>query len=511
MKFEQEIKLHAQRIEHARSMGGPKKLEKRRADGLLNARERIDYLLDPDSFVETGLFNTSMQPDDRDRTPADGKVAGFGKIDKRRVAVISNDFTVKGASSSPVNTNKMEYAKNVAARSGFPVVFLGESTGARMPDIMGAKNIIGVNNNPQQYMRLRKNPWASAVLGHCFGSATWYSAMADFTVMRKGACLAVSSPRLIAMATRQAVDYEELGGWQLHTEVTGLVDLAVDRDEEALDAIRTYLSYLPSHANETPPRRSVPSGSDDMGDALLDLIPDSKGKVYDVRKVIRCFVDRDTMFELKPRFGKTLVTALARIDGRSVGIIANNPYFKGGAIDADACDKAISFIVQCDSYNVPLIFLADQPGFLIGLEAERKRMPGKVMNWLNALALCTVPKLSIIMRKSYGLAVRNMGGSNNADDVAAWWTAEVSFMDPRSAVSVVHNVSPEQEPDEYAARLAEMSRDTSAYDLGSVNGARSVIDPRETRRHLKNMLEIYEDSYNAGIGEHHLRNWPTGF
>lgn len=511
MKFETEIAEHEARKKHALSMGGEEKLARVKTDGKLNARERIAHLFDEGSFVESGLFNTSMRPEDRDRTPADGKVAGFGKIDKRLTAVISNDFTVKGASSSPVNSNKMEHVKNVAAKNGFPVVFLGESTGARMPDIMGAKTIIGVNNNPQQYMRLRTNPWAAGVLGYCFGSATWYSAMADFTVMRKGACLAVSSPRLVSMATKAKVDYEELGGWKLHTDTTGLADLAVDSDEEALEAIQTYLSYMPAHANEAPPRRAVPEGSDGPSEGILDEIPEKTGQVYDVRKIIARVVDKDSFFPLKARFAKTLVTGLARVDGRSVGIIANNPFFKGGAIDTDACDKAISFLVQCDSYNIPIIFMVDQPGFLIGVEAERRRIPGKVMNWLNALALCTVPKISIIMRKSYGLAVRNMGGSNNADEVAAWWTAEVSFMDPRSGVSVVHGVSAEDDPQAYAAALADMTRDTSAYDLASVNGARAVIDPRETRQYLKQMLEIYECRMTGGIGQHHLRNWPTGF
>ncbi len=511
MKFGREIEEHERRRAHALSMGGAEKLARRRETGLLNARERIAHLFDPGSFNETGLFNTSMHPDDRPNTPADGKVAGFGRIGGRLAAVISNDFTVKGASSSPVNSNKMEHVKKVAASNGFPVVFLGESTGARMPDIMGAKNIIGVNNNPAQYLRLRTNPWASAVLGYCFGSATWYSAMADFTVMRKGACLAVSSPRLIAMATGQKVDYEELGGWRLHTEVTGLVDLAVDSDEQALDAIRTYLGYLPGHCGELAPREPVPEGSDEAAAGMLEVIPESKGAVYDVRKVIERIVDLGSFFELKARFGRTLTTGLARIDGRSVGIIANNPYFKGGAIDADACDKAVSFIVQCDSYNIPMVFLVDQPGFLIGIEAERRRMPGKVMNWLNALALCTVPRFAVVMRKSYGLAVRNMGGSNNADELAAWWTAEVSFMDPRSAVSVVHGVSPEQDPEAYARHLEEMSRDTSAYDLGSVNGARAVIDPRETRAYLKSMLEIYEQRPQGGIGQHRMQCWPTSY
>mgnify|MGYP003669235817 CR=1 FL=1 len=511
MNHDDRITEHERRRTRALAMGGEDKLARRRAEGHLNARERIDRLLDPGSFAETGLFAMSMQPSERDRTPADGKVAGFGKIEGRLAGVISNDFTVKGASSSPVNTRKMEHVKRTAARSGFPVVFLGESSGARMPDIMGAQTVIGINNDPAQYMRIRTNPWAAGVLGYCFGSATWYAAMSDFTVIRKGACLAVSSPRLIRMATREDVDIEELGGWRLHTEKTGLADVAVDTDEEALDLIRRYLSYLPSHANEPPPLAPVPEGSDDASQTILDVIPEHGGGVYDVRKVIERVVDKDSMFELKPRFGKTLVTALARIEGRSVGIIANNPFFKGGAIDADACDKAISFLVQCDSYNVPLVFLVDQPGFLIGIAAERSRMPNKVMTWLNALALVTVPKLSVILRKSYGLAVRNMGGSNNADTVSAWWTAEVSFMDPRSAVSVVHGENTQNDPDAYAAALGEMTRDTSAYDLAAGAGAQSVIDPRETRSHLATLLEIHERRMDGGVGAHKLANWPTGF
>lgn len=508
MKFRDRIEEHAQRSAKAVGMGGPEKLARRKQSGHLNARQRVDRLLDTGSFFETGRFATSMHLPDREQTPADGKITGFGRIEGRRVGVVSNDFTVKGASSSPVNGNKMEHVKRVAARSGFPVVFLGESTGARMPDVMGAKNIIGINNDPSQYRRLRESPWASAVLGYSFGSATWYSAMADFCVFRKGACLAVSSPRLVAMATGHDVDYEDIGGWRLHADVTGLADMVVDTDEEALDAIRRYLSYLPSHANERPPRTEVPEGSDECADTMLDVIPETTNKVYDVKQVIERIVDVGSFFELKRRFARSLVTGLARIDGRSVGIIANNPISKGGAIDAEACDKAVSFLVQCDSYNVPLVFLVDQPGFLIGLEAEKRKMPGRVMNWLNALALCTVPRFSVIMRKSYGLAVRNMGGSNNADEVAAWWTAEVSFMDPRSGVGIVHGLKPGDEG--YDEALAEMSRDTSAYDLGAVNGARAVLDPRETRAYLREMLDIYECRATGGIGQHLLRNWPTG-
>lgn len=295
---------------------------------MLNARERIDWLADPGTFLETGLFATSNRPEARDRSPADGKIAGYVKLDGRDVAVVSNDFTVMGASSSSVNTAKVGHVKGVATRRGLPMVFLGESTGARMPDVMGAAGITA-GDRPTQYRRTRETPWVSAVLGHCYGSSSWYAALADFVVMRKGAITAVSSIKLTSMAIAQAVDPEALGGWQLHTEVTGMVDLAVDTDEEALDAVRRFLSYLPSHHHEAPPVRPVPPDSGQDAARILDILPESRTKVYDVRKILALIYDTGSVFELKPRYGRSVVTALARLDGKSVGIVASNPMAKG--------------------------------------------------------------------------------------------------------------------------------------------------------------------------------------
>src|SRR5690606_38442382 len=256
--------------------------------------------------------------------------------------VVSNDFTVMGASSSSVNTAKVGYVKKVATSRGLPMVFLGESTGARMPDVMGAAGV-GSGDRPTQYRRTRGTPWVSAVLGHCYGSSSWYAALADFVVMRKGAVTAVSSVRLTSMAISEEVDPEELGGWKLHTEVTGMVDLAVDTDEQALEAVRRFLSYLPSHNQEAPPVHPVPPESGKDIHKILDILPESRTKVYDVRKILNLIYDKDSVFELKPRFGRSIVTALARLNGKSVGIVANNPMIKGGAIDPDACEKVVSF------------------------------------------------------------------------------------------------------------------------------------------------------------------------
>ncbi|MBU4611790.1 methylmalonyl-CoA carboxyltransferase [Achromobacter sp. GG226] len=510
MAYEQHRDEYAQRQAQAKGMGGERKLAERKAEGILNARERIDLLVDQGTFLETGLFATSPRPEMRERSPADGKVSGIGRIDGRDVAVVSNDFTVMGASSSPTNTAKVGYVKKVATSRGLPMVFLGESTGARMPDVMGAAGV-GAGDRPTQYRRTRETPWVAAVLGHCYGSSSWYAALGDFVVMRKGAITAVSSVRLTSMAISEEVDPEELGGWKLHTEVTGMVDLAVDTDEEALDAVKRFLSYLPSHHLEAPPVHPVTPGSGEDIDKILEILPESRTKVYDVRKILKLIYDKDSVFELKPRFGKSIVTALARLDGKSVGIVASNPMAKGGAIDPDACEKVVSFLVLCDSFNIPIIFMVDQPGFLIGIEGERKGAIGRVMNWMNALSLVTVPKISVVMRKSYGQAVLNMGGGGNADHVVCWFGAEINFMDPRSAVRIVHGITEEDDPAGYAEKLAEMTRGTSAYDAAAVHAAHAVIDPVETRDHLIRVLEIHQLRLSDGVGEHLMRTWPTSY
>src|SRR5947209_2822644 len=274
------------RRREALGMGGADKLAKRKAEGHLNSRERLDGLLDPGSFTESGLFATSHRPEARDRTPADAKVAGFGAIDGRPVAVVSNDFTVMGASSSLINGKKIRHVREVATRSGMPLVFLGESTGARMPDRMGAEGRAMLGQEPLEYQRLRQSPWVSALLGPCYGSSTWYACMSDFVVMRKGATLAVASGRVTSMAIKQEVDSEELGGWKMHSEVSGLVDVVVDTDQEALAAIKHFLRYLPSHQNLPPPTQAVPDGSIGRGGRILDILPADPAKVYDVRKII---------------------------------------------------------------------------------------------------------------------------------------------------------------------------------------------------------------------------------
>ena len=493
------------------AMGGEEKLAARRAQGVLNARERIDYLVDPGSFVETGRFARGIRAEVAHKTPADGKVAGFAKIDGREIALVSNDFTVLGASSSVINMKKIRHVKGIATNRGMPLVLLGESSGARMPDRMGASGRAILAQDPTEYQRLRESPWVSALLGQCYGSSTWYAAMSDFVVMRKGSVMAVASPGVTSIAIGKPIDPEDLGGWKLLTGVSGLADMAVDTDEQALAAVKKFLSYLPSHAMERPPERPVPAGSDEGCRKILEIVPESRNKVYDVRKIVAAIADGDSSFELKERYGRSVATVLARVNGKSVGFIANNPLFKGGALDPDACQKATSFMVLCDSFNIPIVFLVDVPGFLIGVEGEVRGMPGKIINWMNAISLVTVPKITIILRKSYGQAYINMGGGRNSDEIACWPMADLGFMDPRVSVNVLYGIKEEDDPERFRQLVAEVDRDTTPWELARLYEAQYVLDPRDTRTWLKRVLDVHRMRLRRGVGQHRLASWPTSY
>ncbi len=511
MAFEKLLEEYEARRAKALGMGGTEKVAKRKKVGLLNARERIAALVDKDSFIESGLFGASgLYQEQADETPTDGKIAGYARIDQRDVAIVVNDFTVKGASTSATNSKKVGHMKRTAAERGMPLVIVGESTGARLPDAMGSRGMgLLLGNDNTQFRRTRETPLATAVIGPSFGSSAWLACLADFAVMHKKATMAVSSPRLIEMALNEKVDLDELGGWRLHAETTGLVDQVVDTEEEMFAALKKFLSYLPSHHREAPPDVPVPAGSgDSMGDVMA-LLPEKRTQVYDMKRVIKSVVDKDTTFELKPRFGKSAVTALARLGGKSVGIVANNPQHRGGALDADACRKIVDFLVLCDSFNIPIVLLVDTPGFQIGTEAEKSGAPGKIMNFMNAMTLVTVPKLTVILRKSYGRAYVCMGGGRHSDDIAAWPSAEISFMSPEFATTIVHGVKPGDA--EYPARLAEIEQGSDVWGLAAVFAAQAVIRPSDTRNYLIRMLDVYKLRMTKGVGQQLMRTWPTSY
>ena len=494
----------------ARRMGGPEKLAARAKRGQLNAQERLDTLVDPGSFVELGLLAASVFDADAEATPRDGKITGFGKIDGRDVGVVVNEFTTKGSSTSATNSRKMGYIRKTCTERGLPFVHVGESTGARLPDAMGAKGMGQMlGNDITQFRRMRETPWAAAALDTSFGSSAWQCCTADFSVMKKGSIMSVSSPRLVSMAIGEKVDLEQLGGWRLHAEQTGLIDQFADTDAEAMALLRRFLSYMPSHNREMPPAAKVTEGSGDGQDGLLEIVPEKRTQVYNMKKVVEIIFDRDSFFEFKPRFGRPAIVGLARLAGRSVGVIANNPAVGGGALSAEACRKIVDFTVMCDSFNVPMVRLMDTPGFVVGLDAERRGAPGHIMNFMNATCLVTVPAVTVIVRKAYGRAYVAMGGGAHNDTIVAWPTAEVSFMDPVFATNIVHSKSPGQ--DGFDDALAHIQKDLEIWDMSRIFSAHDVIKPQETRGYLIRMLDIHQRRRSGGVGEHLMRTWPTSY
>ena len=495
----------------AAAMGGEEKLAKRRNRNQLNALERLNSLVDQGSFIETGLLGSSiLVKDDEGRTPRDGKIVGFAKVDGRDIGVCVNDFTVKGASTSATNSKKMAHARRVATEKGFPFVHVGESTGARLPDAMGSRGMgTLLGNDTTQFRRMRDTPWVAAALDTAFGSSAWLCCCSDFAVMKKGSIMSVSSPRLVSMAIGEKVDLEELGGWRLHADQTGLIDRFVDTDEQAMLELRRFLSYMPANNTLLPPEYEPGADAEQDQEDILEILPERQAQVYDMRKVIEIIVDKDSFFEFKPRFGKAGTVGLARFDGKSVGIVANNPQFGGGALSQEACRKIIDFQVMCDSFNIPIVRLMDTPGFVVGTEAERKGAPGWIMNFMNSSCLVTVPSITVIVRKAYGRAYVAMGGGRHNDEMIAWPTAEVSFMDPNFATSIVHGVDVGEEGFENA--LADIQKDSAVWDMATIFSLQNIVKPQETRDYLIRMLDVYRLRKNGGVGEHLMRTWPTSY
>lgn len=511
MPHDEKIQSFLKKKKHQLGMGGEAKLKVRKAAGKLNVRERLECFFEPDTFQEIGLFTHSGRPGMAERTPTDGKISGFGRVNGRPVGIVANDMTIMGASSASTNMKKIEFMRSVCDEKGMPLVFLGESAGARMPDVMGAVGMGQGGMNPAQYRRLRETPYLSVLLGPCYGSSSWYAVMSDINVMLKGAVMAVSSPKVTLLAIGEDTAPEELGGWRLHSEVTGLVDAVGETEEECLEITKKFLSYLPSHSGERPPRAEVPQGSGEDMHQILNYLPGESNRVYDMKQIVKTIVDGGQFLELKPKFGRPCITAFARLDGHAVGIIANNPHFGAAAMDANCCDKITSFLVLCDSYNIPIVMLVDTPGFLVGKAGERQKIVGKIINWMNALALVTVPKITVIIRKDYGQAYLNMGGGKNSSVVVAWPTAQISFMGNDPAINVVYNLKKEDNPERFDQLLEEMNKNTEPWDAAGIFGVNEIIDPAETRSFLIRMLEIFSNRRTHGIGKHRMHCWPTSY
>jgi len=513
MAFEELIQEMELRKAKARAQGGPEKIQKQHQKARLTARERIDALLDEGSFLELGALCTSDVPGMEEKTPADGLVIGYGTINDRRVGIFANDFTVLAGSSATINNKKMGILKRQLYEYGIPMIWLGEAGGQRIPDLQDSGRMLyhGVRDDSARwgYSHFRQVPYVMAAMGDCHGVPDWQSCLADFTILIKGASIAVSGPRALGKAIGQQYTAEEMGGWEIHAKITGMADQIAEDEGDCFLIIKKYLDYMPSNSKELPPTRPVPSGSDKRMKKILDILPERRRRSYDMHNIIECIVDGGEFLEYKPFFGKMLITCLSRVGGETVGFIATNPIFNAGATDTDALEKATSFICHCDSFNIPLIFLVDTPGHLTGREAEIKRVGARVVNNLQALYQVTVPKITVLIRKGYGQALVNMCAAGaGADFMVAWPTAEISFMDPQIGADVVFGGLPEEERNKL---VEKMMADSSPYPAARMYGIQDVIHPEETRDYLIKVLKIIRDSKDRGIGKHLLAGWPTKF
>ncbi len=512
--MENYLKDLARRKEKALQMGGKSKIDQQHSLGRLTARERIDQLVDPGSFMELGELNHSEVPGLEEKTPGDGVICGLGKVAGRPVVLQASDKTVLAATEGSVHIRKGKALHEYALKRGFPLFNLGEGGGLRIPDGMGSDGISDKMMPVTLLRHGRQVPFLASIMGDSFGGPTWFAVSADFAVQVKGTCMAVSGPRMLEIATSEKVTPEELGGWKLHAELTGQVDAFADDDRHRLSLLKDFFSYLPSNAKEEPPYHSTPDDPYRRVDEVVGIVPVKLNRAYDMKKLIRTLVDGGVFFELKELFGRALITGLARLNGRAVGIIANQPLFNAGASGPQECDKAIEFICLCDSYHIPLIFLHDIPGFLVGSAAEKNKMPTKIMVWNQALAWSTVPKISVVIRKSIGAAYSNMCGPTlGADFVVAWPTAQISFTGDEVGVNVVYGrqlAEAENPPAERKKLLARWAFESSPYKAAGKHLIDDVIDPRDTRKFLCRALD-YSCAKGGSKSQRLLANWPTGY
>jgi acetyl-CoA carboxylase carboxyltransferase component len=488
-------------------MGGEEKLAQQRALGKLNVRERLDHLFDEDTFVETGILghHQDMAPDMKGKyTPADGCVTGYGKIDGRLVCVAAYDFTVMAGSIGFVQEKKVARMREMALRERIPMIWLLDSAGARIQEIAGSQFAESGHLFLEQVKMSGVVPQIAAVMGPCAAGTAYIPALADFVPMVKGtSSMALAGPPLVKAVIGEEISAEDLGGSKVHCHVSGVADLECKNDQECLKAIREYLSYFPQNSGQKPPLTTIDEKSDRMDDSVLDILPDSSNKPYDMHKILEKIADEGKFFEMKPDFGTTVLTAFLRVGGHSVGVVASQPMIKGGILDNDSADKSARFINLCDAFNIPLLFLQDVPGFMVGSEVEKQGIIRHGAKMLYAVSRASVPKITVVIRKAYGAGYYVMCGRGYEPDIiVAWPTAEISLMGAEGAVNIIFRKAIEAADDPKAARqqLVEIyQKEISVEKAASGGYIDEVIDPRDTRQIIINTLEL---ASNKEV------NWP---
>ncbi len=497
--------------QQARVGGGQARIDRQHAKGKLTARERIDALLDPGSFEEYDQLKTHRCTHfgmEQQRIPGDGVVTGHGTIEGRRVFVFAQDFTVFGGSLSMAFAEKICKIMDAAMRVGAPVIGLNDSGGARIQE--GVESLAGYAD-----IFLRNTlasgvvPQISAIMGPCAGGAVYSPAITDFTVMVEGSSyMFITGPDVIRSVTHEEVTQEDLGGARAHSTKSGVCHLTAPDEHACLDTVRELLSYLPSNNAEDPPFVPTDDPPDREAPELDTLVPDNPNKPYDIKQIIELLADDGVFFEIQASYAANMVIGFARLGGRSVGIVANQPMVLAGCLDIGASVKAARFVRFCDAFNIPLVTLVDVPGFLPGTAQEWGGIITHGAKLLYAFAEATVPKVTLITRKAYGGAYDVMASKHIRADVNyAWPTAEIAVMGPDGAVNIIHRKTLKAADDPVAKKseLVEDYRETfanpfKAAELGFID---AIVRPRETRGRLIRSLALLENKVQQNPAKKH--------
>lgn len=510
--MEDRVKALAERKAQFKGMGGEDRLRTHHGKGKLDARQRVDLLLDPGTFVEQSMLATDrgLLPEEWPRpTPADAVICGTGTIAGRMIAVAAYDFTIYGGSIGSVGETKVGRLRELALRSRIPMVWLIDSAGARIHSESsfggsGGGATIEIARFADTGYLFREEvamsgviPLVAAMMGPGAAGTAYIPGLADFVPMVRGtSSIAIGGRYLVKSVVGEDVSEEDLGGSKIHTRVSGVADLEVDDDRACLEAVRTYLGFFPSTCEEKPPRMEARPPNEGWEERILRILPERSRQAYDMRKLLKEVVDGGDLFEIKPMWARNIVTAFARVDGYSVGLVANNPMFYGGALDVNASDKAARFINLCDAYSIPLCFFQDVPGFMVGSKVEQEGIIRHGAKMLYAVATATVPKMTVVVRKSYGAGYYVMcGRAYEPDLIVAWPTAEISVMGPEGLVAIgARKMLEESEnPNELKEQLVEAIRpQIDVYRVAALGLVDDVIDPRETRGVLSRGLRLSE-------------------
>jgi propionyl-CoA carboxylase beta chain len=478
--------------------GGPDKIKKQHDSGKYTARERINMLLDPGTFVEIDKLVTHRATDfgmDKNKIPGDGLVAGYGKMDGRLVYVFAQDFTVFGGTLSRANADKIVKVMQLALKMGAPVIGLNDSGGARIQEgvqsLAGYADIFHLNVQSSGVI-----PQISAILGPCAGGAVYSPALTDFIIMsNETSYMFVTGPDVIKAVTHEQVTKEELGGAMSHNSKSGVAHLMGESEEETLMMVRELISFLPSNNMEDPPAKVCLDDPERENPELQELVPTDPNKPYDMHELISAVVDDANFFEIMPHYARNIITGFARLSGKTIGIVANQPAYLAGVLDIESSLKAARFVRFCDAFNIPLITLVDVPGFLPGTTQEFGGIIKHGAKLLYAFSEATVPKITLITRKAYGGAYDVMSSKHIGADVNfAYPTAEIAVMGSDGAVNIIFREKLEgnektKAVEEYRKAFANPYK---AAELGYID---EIIEPMETRKKLIQALEMTRNKH----------------